>query len=397
MAIKLFHQCGHNTNWNIDSLVDDKCGDGLIFSPVHRKHDDVEGMKKQDKANSIFDPQFYLPNSQKTKLQTYPFFPESISPNSFATGDFTLVALEAARKCIDFQLSNHFSRVVIPARFYDQMYPDYIERQNGYTVTPFLKALSSKNLRKPVYLTLPLTSHMVISKIFRTQLLNWVTSFPEISGVYVLATPYDEGSKQIQSEEFLFQYMDFLQQLRNASLEVLVGYCNVESILFLMVEGCDITFGSFENTRMFSIDKFITTEEERRGPKARIFSRGLLNWVQIAHAKEIRDRDKQLWSKIYDHTDYGDRALKAAVEPTFNQPQLYKHHFILFSQFVSELRDLPIGDRYKRIRELLKEAEELYEEINDLPMDLERHSRGSHIQPWLTVLNRFYRAHVKKD
>lgn len=394
---KLFHQCGHNTTWNIDSLSDEECGDGLILSPVHRKHADVEGIGKSIKSASIFDPQFYLPNSQKSKLQTYPFFPESISPNSFATGDFTLVALEAANKCIDFQLGNFFNKVIIPARFYDQMYPDYMDRQNAYTVTPFLRALSSRKVKKPIYLTLPLTSHMVINKIFRTQLLNWVTSFPEITGVYVLATPHDEGSKQIQSEDFLFQYMDFLQQLRNATLEVLIGYCNTESLLFLMIEGCDITFGSFENTRMFSIDKFITTEEDRRGPKARIFSKGLLNWVQIGHAKEIRDQDKKLWGKIYDPTEYGDRAIKAAVEPTFNQPQLYKHHFILFSKLVDELRDLPIVDRYKRMRTFLKEAEELYEEITDLPMDLEKHSRGSHIQPWLTALNKFYRVHIKKD
>ena len=366
MAANLFHQCGHNTNWNIDSLTDDECGEGLILSPVHKKHDDVQSLERPLKSVSVFDPQFYLPNSQKAKLQTYPFFPESISPNSFSTGDFSLVALQAARQCIDFQVANHFSKIVIPTRFYDQMYPDYIDRQNFYTVTPFLKALSIKKVRKPVYLTLPLTSHMVMSKIFRTQLLNWVTSFPEISGVYVMATPHDEGCKQIQSEEFLFLYMDFLQQLRNASLEVLVGYCNTESLLFLMIEGCDITFGSFENTRMFSTDKFVTTEEERRGPKARIFSIGLLNWIQLNHAKDIKEQDRSLWGKVYDSTEYGDRILKAAVEPTFNQPQLYKHHFILFSRLVSEIKDLPIEDRYKKLRAILKNAEELYSQINEL-------------------------------
>ena len=397
MASSLFHQCGHNTSWNIDSFVENKCGEGLILSPVHRKHDDVQSLERPLKIVSVFDPQFYLPNSQKAKLQTYPFFPESISPNSFSTGDFALVALLAARQCIDFQVSNHFSKIVIPTRFYDQMYPDYIDRQNFYTVTPFLKALSLKKVKKPVYLTLPLTSHMVMSKIFRTQLLNWVTSFPEISGVYVMATPHDEGCKQIQSEDFLFLYMDFLQQLRSANLEVLIGYCNTESLLFLMIEGCDITFGSFENTRMFSIDKFVITEEERRGPKARIFSAGLLNWIQLNHAKDIKEHDRSLWDKVYDPTEYADRTLKSAVEPTFNQAPLYRHHFILFSQLVSEIRDLPIHERYKKLRTLLKNAEELYAQINELPLDPERHSRGAHIQPWLRTLTKFYRAHIKKD
>ncbi len=98
------------------------------------------------------------------------------------------------------------------------MYPDFVDRQNSYTVHPFLKALSLKKVKKSIYLTLSLTSHMVMNKIFRTQILNWVTSFPEVTGVYVIATPHDEGYKQIQSEEFLFSYMEFLQQLRNAAL-----------------------------------------------------------------------------------------------------------------------------------------------------------------------------------
>ena len=397
MAVKLFHQCGHNTSWNTASFTEDKCGDGLILSPVHKKYGDVQSLDKALKSHAIFDPQFYLPNSQKAKLQTYPFFPESISPDSFSTKDFSLVAFEAAKQCVDFQLENQFKHVVIPSRFFDQMYPDFVDRQNSYTVHPFLKALSLKRVKKSIYLTLPLTSHMVMSKISRTQILNWVTSFPEITGVYVIAAPHDDGYKQIQSEEFLFSYMEFLQQLRNAALEVLIGYCNVEGLLYLMIEGCDITFGSFENTRMFSIDKFVISDEERRGPKARIFSAGLLNWIQLNQAKEIKDLDGSLWDKVYDSTKYGDQALKAAVEPTFNQSPLYKHHFIIFSRLATELRRLPIQDRYKKLLTLLKNAGNLYEQIYDLPMDPEKHSRGDHIKPWLNALNKFYRTYVKAD
>ena len=267
MTGKLYHQCGHNTNWNLDSLVQDQCGDGLIFSPVHKKYSDLENFATEIRAKSLFDPQFYLPNSQKEKLKTYPFYPETISPDSFSTQDFTLVAFEAAKLCIDFQLQNSFKRIIIPARYYDQLYPEFIERQNTFTVHPFLKAISSKKVKTPVYLTLPLTSHMVLSEGYKTQLLNWATSFPEVDGIYLIAAPHDENNKQLQSQEFLFGYMDFIQQLRQADLEVLVGYCNTEGILYLMIEGCDITFGTFENTRMFSIDKFVVSDEDRRGPK----------------------------------------------------------------------------------------------------------------------------------
>lgn len=393
MASSLYHQCGHNSNWNIDSI--EECGDGLILSPVHQKLHQVELLDKTIKARSMFDPQFYLPNSQKKNLTTYPFFPETISPDSFTTEDFTLVAYDAAKKCVEFQLANGFNRIIIPTRFFDQMYPEFTDRQDLYTVHPFLKALSHRRTKKPIYLTLPLTAHMIMSKSFRTQILNWATSFPEISGIYVMATPLDSSKKQIQSEDFLFSYLEFLRQLRQADLEVLVGYCNTEGLLYLLVNGCDITFGTFENTRMFSIDKFVISDEERRGPRARIFSGGLLNWIQLSHAKDIREEDATLWEAIYDHTEEGDRALKLPAEPNFNQPLLYKHHFKSFSRLVSSLKALPIAERYQAIRSRLKKAAELYEQIAVLPIDLETHSKGMHIQPWLDATNKFYRTYLK--
>ena len=274
------------------------------------------------------------------------------------------------------------------------MYSDYTDRQDAYTVHPFLKVLSQVKSKKPVYLTIPLTSHMVIDKNYRTRILNWATSFPEVSGVYVMAAPHDQSAKQVQSDEFLFAYMEFLLHLRQADLEVLVGYCNTEGLLYLLVDGCDITFGAFENTRMFSIDKFLLSDEERRGPRPRIFSAGLLNWIQLGYAKEIMEEDKSLWAKIYSGTDYGDRVLKLPGEPNFNQPMLYKHHFLAFSRVVDELRALPVIERYKNIRNRLRKAEELYKEIENLPMDLEVHSRGTHVQPWLKAANKFYRIYL---
>ncbi len=395
MPSSLYHQCGHNSKWNIDSLEEDECGDGLILSPVHQKLQQIELLAKQIKARSIFDPQFYLPNSQKKNLTTYPFFPETISPDSFTTDDFTLVAYEAAQKCIDFQIRNGFSHIIIPTRYFDQMYPDFRERQNSYTVHPFLKALSLKKPKKPIYLTLPLTSHMIMSKMFRTQILNWATSFQEISGVYVIAAPLDPSMKQIQSEEFIFAYLEFLRQLRQADLEVLIGYCNADGLLYLLVDGCDITFGTFENTRMFSTDKFVISEEDRRGPRARIFSGKLLSWIQLSHAKDIKENDPELWKEIYDRTEEGDRALKLTVEPRFNQPLLYKHHFKRFSHLFSSLRKLPIVERYQAIRSHLKKAAELYVRIAALPIGIETHSKGTHIQPWLNATNKFYLTHIK--
>lgn len=396
MNLKLYHQCGHNTIWNIDSFLEDSCGEGLILSPVHRKKCDIESLDDRVKSRSLFDPQYYLPNSQKQKLKTYPFFPEIIA-DGFASQDFGMVALDSARGCIEFQIEQNFEKIIIPAKYFDQMDPKYTEKQSSFTLHPFLKAADEAKVSKPIIMTLPLTSHMVKSSEYRIRILNWVTKYPEISGVYVFASTEDDDLKQIQSEPFLTAYLDFLTELRNADLEVIIGYCNTEGLLYSLVEGCDITFGTFENTRSFSIDKFLINEEDKRGPAPRIYLPGLLNWVRFSQASIIKRDAPEIWNKAYISTSFGDSKLSAAVEPHFTQPELYRHHCITYASQVKELATLSPHLRFEKLKKWIKEAMELNEAIAAIPFDLEKHSRGDHLQAWLDAANSYFKRHLKKN
>ncbi len=391
--LRLYHQVGHNSSWNIETLQEDECGDGLILSPVHQSIDVVYQLDEDLKRRSIFDPQYYLPNSQKRKLASYPFFPEIIS-EGFSTQDFPLRALESARQCVAFQIEQGFEKIIIPARYIDQMASNYIEKQEEYSLHPFLVAIEKSGINTPVFLTLPLTSHMVMDEGFRTNILNWVTSFPEISGVYILVS-HERSTKQIQDNNFLFAYLEFLSALVAADLGLIIGYTNTESLLYSLIDGTTLTFGSFENTRIFSIDKFLESEEDRRGPKARIYLPGLLNWVQFGQAREIREASPKLWERIYTPTTYGDQELSRAVEPHFNQPALYKHHFLCFYDQINQLSDADVVGRYNLVHSWIKTAMENHKAVTELPLDLDTHGNGDHLQPWLDCLNRYYRKHIK--
>jgi len=391
--LSLYHQVGHNSNWNIDSFEQDNCGDGLILSPVHQPCLRVESLSSQTKGRAFFDPQFYLPNSTKQKLQTYEFFPEVVS-GGFRTTDFMAHAFESARLCIDFQISNGFDRIIIPARYFEDMEPTYIEKQEAYTLTPFLEILGSMEIDVPVYFTLPLTSNMIKSEEYRTDLLNWLTGYPEIDGLYVFS--YEKrATKQVQDDEYLYQYLAFLHELKEAEFELIVGYSNTESILYSLLGDVSLTMGSFENTRMFSIDKFLVSDDERRGPRARIYLPGLLNWIQFGQAKTIMQDMPDLWRRIYSPTNYADETLAAPVDPTFNQPKLYKHYFQNFSSQIESLKPLTIEQRYNEIRDSIRTAMGNYEAIQSNAFDFERHGSMEHLQPWLDAINRYYRNFIR--
>lgn len=392
MSVTLLHQVGHNANWNLDSFQTDKCGDGLIFSPVHQNIDSVRKVPSEVKARSLFDPQYYLPNSQKAKLNSYDFFPETLL-GGFSTAGFGAVARESAKRCLAFQLEQGFAGIVIPARHFEEMNPDYTDDQQAYTVEPFLSEIARAGGDKRIWLTLPMTSAMVLHVGYRTKILNWVTSFPEIFGVYLIVENERE-TKQIQAIDFLSAQLDFLSQLRSADLQVIVGHCNTEALLYSLVDGCAVTFGAFENTRMFSIDKFVSSLEDRRGPRARIYLNGLLNWVQYTQAKAISVEANDLWADVYSGNLYGDDALLSPTEPTFNQPALYKHFFLAFESQVKALGAISPSERYTLLRSWIRAAIDVDEELKRRHIDLERHGRGDHLQAWLDAINRYYRSYL---
>lgn len=386
MSFKLYHQCGHNSNWNIESFRDDMCGDGLIFSPVHTSKKKIESEAPELKAQSLFDPQFYLPNSQKKKLQNYDFFPETIS-GGFSTIDFQSLAHESAEKCVQFQIENEFEKIIIPARHFDQMLPDYCEKQDSYTVHPFLHAVETANINKKILITLPVTSAMLNHPQYRTGLLNWITSNPEIDGVYLLVENIS-STKQICDDEFLANYLLTVKELTNVGLEVLVGHCNTEGLLFSLVNNCDITFGTYENTRNFSVDKFIVTDEEKRGPRARVYIPKLLNWILWSDAVNIMSTSQELWNLIYEPTKYSERIMSATSEPHFGTPQLYKHHFCAYQRQVDELRGIEIPDRFKHLMHMTKTAQDIYNEIKKSGLTIDKHGQGEHLRAWSSAIEK---------
>ncbi|MBU2987161.1 hypothetical protein KO528_17475 [Saccharophagus degradans] len=390
MTLKIFHQVGHNANWNLDSMEQDGAGDGLILSPVHQPKHSIGNVSAEARGRSFFDPQFYLPSSKKKKLQTYSFFPENIS-GGFSTVDFSAHAFDAAVDCIDFQVEMGFDRLVIPARFFSQMVSDYQQQQEAYTLKPFLEYIRTLSVDKPVFMTLPLTSHMVADVKYREELLNWVTRFPEIHGVYAFVDN-ERDTKQVRDSDYLYESLAFFKSIVNADLELVIGYTNTEALLFSLLGDITLTFGTFENTRIFSIDKFLESDEGRRGPKARIYLPGLMNWVQYTQAKEIQRDLPEVWDGVYRSTSYGDAALASVTEPTFNQPGLYKHFFLVMYDQIKTLRAMSIVDRYGYLRAALKTAESSYAVIERGRIDLEVHGAGGHIQPWLSAINRYARG-----
>lgn len=382
MPLGLLHQVGHNAVWNIDSFQNERCGDGLILSPLHQAQPTVEKLELATRAASLFDPQFYLPNSRKRKLLSYPFFPEQVE-GGFQTGNFAEHAAQVASACVDFQVQQGFRKVVVPTRFLDEMYPEYFEMQGEFSVNSFIEAAGNR----PLCLSLAVKASMIRHASWRKMLLDWITSFHQVDELYLMYE-HVRDTKQIQDPEFLREALRFFREVMATGLKLTIGYTNTEGLLYSTIGDPNITMGTFENTRIFSVDKFVESDGERRGPKARIYLAGLMNWVQFEDAKRIRDLAPDVWRQAYFQTDWAEQALSQPVEPTFNQPALYRHYFLNMQTHVNELRDMTLNERRRRLQERVADALRLYRALEPR-VQLERHGQARHLAAWQEALQTF--------
>jgi hypothetical protein len=283
-------------------------------------------------------------------------------------------------------LENQFESFIIPARYFPDLSTDYICQQRGLFVEPFLNAFNKNKETKGLFLTLPLTVPMLLDRSYRISILDWITSYPEITGIYLLVF-FDESSKQLQNYDKMIQYYSFIQSLQEADLQIICGYCNTEGILLTLFDVYGLTMGAYENTRGFSIDKFLEDDRTRRGPAARIFLPNLLNWIRWPSAVEIRSDFPDLWGKIYSPTDYAETVFSRGTEPHFTQPDLYKHHFKLMASIYENLSTQSISSRIKTLRTMISTAHSLYSELKKAGiLFFDENCQGGHLPIWNRLL-----------
>lgn len=391
MTLEIYHQFGHNHNWNIDSINTDNSGDGIILSPKHMAPRSVERLNFP-KQKSIFDPQFFLPSSAFRNLSEYPFYPciaiEGFSTSSYRPSDVK----EIANGCVNYQIENEFEYLVIPARSFGNNPTEYINEQNKCFIDPFLSSLSNYSFQQKIILQVVLKSSFLLDESYFDEILNWITSLQDIDGVYLLIESAFK-TKQIEDINYLYSLMRFINILEEYNeLKVIVGYCNLESYVLSISGPSIVTIGSYENTRQFNISNFEEKEEDKknfRGPNARYYFSKLLQLVDNRYLDSIA---VEYGYDLFDLNDYHAHMFVPSYKWHFTKPEPYKHFFKVFSEQLRLLSPLQLNERYIEVKKNIESAIQFYEDLSDLIV-FSKDSRGDHLPMWLTAANRF--AHYK--
>lgn len=386
MKFKVYHQLGFRYNWNFASYKGDGAGDGFILAPRSMDKDFVENLTPDLKENSIFDPQFFLPNTAKGNLETYDFFPNIVS-EGFETEDYsTEFADESADRCVNFQIENGFEYIVIPTRFMEATPSNYIEQQNSLFVEPFLNRIRGK--KTPVFIQIVINDLMLRDEEYKKDILNWLTSFDDINGVYLI-TQTNSPSKQIKDTDLLISLFDFIDVLRSNEFEIILGYLNTEAVLLTLTDPTIITMGSYENTRSFSIEAFKVFEKtQQRAPNPRLYFSKLLQWIEHPYIGAIKQVEPDI-ENLFDINKYQAEMFEPSFNWHLHKSQLYKHHFLVFYNQLSQIAAVDGAERYELVKDIISHGLKWFNELEGRGIAFDPNSDGSHLNFWLTVANIF--------
>ncbi len=380
--MKIFHQTGHNYVWNVDSFEKDGCGDGLILSPVNIPYDKFAEISNETKSKSIFDPQFYRPGDNKGKLATYPFFPGNIR-NGFSSSDFQAWGNEIAKQCTDFQLENNFQAIVIPTKYTD-VPGHYYGQLSEQIVIPFIEYYRSVKADKKLFLTVIVKAPELMDDELRDQLLNWITGFQDIHGVYIIFEN-EFTTKQIKDSGYLINVLNLITLLKLNGLEIHIGYNGIEGILYSVANPDSVSMGSYENLKNFNIERFDTQDKKQiYPPTPRVYFASLYQAIVYGYIDALK-RSYPKWNEIFDDTQYKPLMFEKEFKWHFTNPVLYKHYFTLFHR---QVQSLP-NETDKRIAFLassFKRAIEIFKEIQSEGVLLDDDSNDSHLYIWYSVL-----------
>jgi transcriptional regulator of met regulon len=384
--MKVYHQTGHNLKWNIDSYKEG-VGNGLIFSPINIDADKLlRDTEIEIKKVSFLDPQLYLLNQAKGSLETYPFFPENLR-SDFSTPDLDNDNLILAELCINYQLQNDFKYLVIPTKYNVENPTNYLIQCTDYFVLPFCEFAKQKQANKKILLSVIIKGIMLTDDDKRNEVLNWITGHQNVDGVYLIFEN-NFASKQIKDFDYLLNALRLIKVLKDNLMEVHIGYCNTEALLYSIAMPDSVTIGSYENLRSFGIRRFQETENgPMRSPNARLYSSKLLQWVDYGYIQPMKTLVEN-YSGYFDESAYNPLT---NFEPDYNwqfkKTEPYKHYFYVFDKQIKELQENQT-DRIVGLKSTIKNAISLFNKIeNDVLLD--ENNDGSHLPTWFNVINAF--------
>lgn len=247
-----YHQMGHDSEnllWT-EGLSQYR---GAILSPVNydqgRIAAQVQWAREREGFETIFDPQLYVPNSERGCLREWPYIPDDVDTADLTNDAWWGGVLDAlVGACAEIRPTAVCSPAVLPGTYTD----DYFARM--VNVGDQLCTLLAPSGLQPMQTAVVGMPDLATEG--RAMTIASILSRSRAHHVYVVFVSQAEPRRELSAVEEIKGAMQLIAAMRAAGLEVTVGFSSSDVLLWKAAGASHCATGKFFNLRRFTKARF---------------------------------------------------------------------------------------------------------------------------------------------
>lgn len=370
-----YHQMGHHSFNLVRESALSKFA-GVILSPVN---DSLDVMKPSlesipDRLSDIvFDPQLYFPRSNRGHLRDWSYY-----PLDYGTADIGSESWwnPIHRSLIDITselgVTSLCSPAIVPRTYSDDYYDVMVKAGNRLVASATDVQVLQTAVVNLAELAVPDRVHAIASILSRTQ----------AGRIYLVLVTDVEPRRELQDTEGLKGAMRLISLLRQADLEVLVGYTSSDMILWKFAGANACATGKFFNVRRFTSSRW---EEPSEGGSQ------LPYWFQDYLFGFFRESDVLRLRRYGQLPNDGyTNPFSSRILEVFEEEPGSAWLGLSWRQYLYEFADLEarIDTGQVDIPRMLRTAERIWLEFEDNNIFMEEpRNDGSWLRSWLIAVS----------
>ncbi|MDH5160606.1 hypothetical protein [Heyndrickxia oleronia] len=400
--MKLYAQQGYGKGDKIHTGLDSDFLDGVILSPRDEKEEKMKSFIKEINDNYpneelYFDPQFYYSlylDGTSKNLDGYNYFPGVLKLSDLRS--FRSIN-QHALKCIEYQESIGLKKIVSPSI----LIPNFSDRQAQIALNlaeESANIAASKGL--DIMISLVFSESSLNESRNVNDFLNELTTL-DSEGFYVtIDRKTSDYSQDFESDSTLLNLLTFIYSLSEINeYKVIMGYSDIIGLLYTAVGASGFSTGWHNSSRKFTVQQRILPSKGGRQPRERYTSIPLLNSVLVSEldtiAQQFKNRGLDI-KNILSSSNY-ENVILAGPSPSDSWSRGLSHlqHWSAIKNATKDIFKNPddISDRLDDLEDHINKAVSNYKLLETLPLQLERSSKGNHLETWSKALKDFRRLH----
>jgi len=363
-------QIGHNGHKLTTENVEKGNADGGILSPADYKQEKNISISDSIRSSGgivLFDPQFYIPRTDRPDMATYGYF-EEYGGDDFDTSGVGSQFRDLCEQIIDVQDTLQVDAYIAPARFLDTFSDQKISEWVELTEV-FVSIAKEFGRDIPVFASLPVYYKSLVDADQRSRLLNRITQI-DVDGFYVSAEFDREERHPLTGSSNVYSLLELLNKLKKNRYEVLVGHTHQIAHLFLGMGVDAFASGHYQNLRAFDTRRW-DPEDEQGGGRIVIkyYSDALLNELRVdpeldlMYQKSDFDLDDIRTVSPYDQ-DLFDSSIPPSATGWKLREDAWDHYIWCCNQIAERYAGKTDDEKFKLAQTKLENAASLYDRIS---------------------------------